>query len=147
MSADEVLPEWALAEVDPEKMKVLALLLADPNPLHFDPAVAPRLGVAERPVNQGPSNMAMLVNLLRAAYPRGRLRRLTVQLRAPRRRCAARSPSRWTEGGWSCRARPRSRSRSWLPADCCWTPVGLLVAVVEPDQTIVWCFVQEVCHG
>jgi acyl dehydratase len=81
MSADEVLPEWALAEVDPEKMKVLALLLADPNPLHFDPAVAPRLGVAERPVNQGPSNMAMLVNLLRAAYPRGRLRRLTVQLR------------------------------------------------------------------
>ncbi|TQM01847.1 MaoC/PaaZ C-terminal domain-containing protein [Pseudonocardia kunmingensis] len=81
MSGDEVLPEWALAEVDPEKMKVLALLLADPNPLHFDPAVAPRLGVAERPVNQGPSNMAMLVNLLRAAYPRGRLRRLTVQLR------------------------------------------------------------------
>jgi 3-hydroxybutyryl-CoA dehydratase len=62
-------------------MKVLALLLADPNPLHFDPAVAPRLGVAERPVNQGPSNMAMLVNLLRAAYPQGRLRRLTVQLR------------------------------------------------------------------
>lgn len=77
----DVLPEWTLDAVDPEKMKLLALLLADPNPLHFDPAVAPRLGVAERPVNQGPSNMAMLANLLRAAYPAGRLRRLTVQLR------------------------------------------------------------------
>jgi 3-hydroxybutyryl-CoA dehydratase len=78
---DEALPEWTLAEVDAEKMKVLALLLADPNPLHFDPAVAPRLGVAQRPVNQGPSNMAMLANMLRAAFPDGRISRLRVQLR------------------------------------------------------------------
>jgi acyl dehydratase len=75
------LPVWTVEQVDPEKMKVLALLLADPNPLHFDPAVAPRLGVAERPVNQGPSNMAMLVNMLRAAFPEGRISRLRVQLR------------------------------------------------------------------
>jgi 3-hydroxybutyryl-CoA dehydratase len=74
------LPVWTVEQVDPEKMKVLALLLADPNPLHFDPAVAPRLGVAERPVNQGPSNMAMLVNMLRAAFPEGRISRLRVQL-------------------------------------------------------------------
>jgi 3-hydroxybutyryl-CoA dehydratase len=77
----EALPEWTLDEVDAEKMKVLALLLADPNPLHFDPAVAPRLGIAERPVNQGPSTIAMLANLVRAAYPQGRLVRLQVQLR------------------------------------------------------------------
>jgi fatty-acyl-CoA synthase len=62
-------------------MKLLALLLADPNPLHFDPAAARRLGVADRPVNQGPSNMAMLANLLRTAFPDGRLARLRVQLR------------------------------------------------------------------
>ncbi|MDT7568612.1 MAG: hypothetical protein QOG76_7236, partial [Pseudonocardiales bacterium] len=62
----EELPVWTLDRVDPEKMKLLALLLADPNPLHFDPEAASRLGIAERPVNQGPSNMAMLVNLLRA---------------------------------------------------------------------------------
>jgi acyl dehydratase len=75
------LPDWTLAEVDAEKMKVLALLLADPNPLHFDPDVARRLGIAERPVNQGPSSMAMLANLVRSAFPRGRLTRLHVQLR------------------------------------------------------------------
>jgi acyl dehydratase len=78
---DGELPEWTLDRVDPEKMKLLALLLADPNPLHFDPVAAQRLGVADRPVNQGPSNMAMLANLLRMAFPDGRLARLRVQLR------------------------------------------------------------------
>ncbi|WP_214407544.1 MaoC family dehydratase [Pseudonocardia lacus] len=75
------LPDWTLDEVDAERMKVLALLLADPNPLHFDPAVAPRLGIAERPVAQGPATMAMLANLVRAAFPQGRLTRLHVRLR------------------------------------------------------------------
>jgi 3-hydroxybutyryl-CoA dehydratase len=77
----EQLPTWTLDRVDPEKMKLLALLLADPNPIHFDPEAAPRLGVAARPVNQGPSNIAMLVNMLLAAYPGARLNRLRVQLR------------------------------------------------------------------
>lgn len=77
----EQLPDWTLAEVDAEKMKVLALLLADPNPLHFDPAIALRLGIADRPVNQGPSNMAVLANLVRTAFPEGRLIRLHVRLR------------------------------------------------------------------
>ena len=75
------LPDWTLDAVDAEKMKILALLLADPNPLHFDPAVAPRLGIAERPVTQGPSTMAMLANLVRAAFPDGKLVRLQTRLR------------------------------------------------------------------
>jgi acyl dehydratase len=75
------LPDWTLAEVDAEKMKILALLLADPNPLHFDPSVASRLGIAEGPVSQGPSTMAMLANLVRSAFPHGRLTRLHVQFR------------------------------------------------------------------
>lgn len=74
------LPEWTLDRVDPASMKVLALLLADPNPLHYDVDAARRAGFAER-VNQGPSNMAMLINMLRAAFPGGRVARLRVQLR------------------------------------------------------------------
>ena len=74
------LPEWTLDRVDPASMKVLALLLADPNPLHYDLAAAQRAGFGER-VNQGPSNMAMLINMLRAAFPGGRVTRLRVQLR------------------------------------------------------------------
>jgi acyl dehydratase len=77
---NDELPGWTLDRVDPERMKLLALLLADPNPLHYDPAAARHAGFAER-VNQGPSNMAMLLNMLRAAFPGGRVTRLRVQLR------------------------------------------------------------------
>lgn len=67
------LPAWKLDRVDPGHMKVLALLLADPNPIHLDAAAAQRLGVADRPVNQGPSTMAMAANMVLAAYPKARL--------------------------------------------------------------------------
>ena len=63
------LPSWKLDQVDTGRMKTLALLLADPNPIHLDAAAARRLGVADRPVNQGPSTMAMGVNMLLAAFP------------------------------------------------------------------------------
>lgn len=79
-AASDELPEWTLDRVDPASMKVLALLLADPNPLHYDLDAAQAAGFAER-VNQGPSNMAMLINMLLAAFPGGRLTRLQVQLR------------------------------------------------------------------
>jgi 3-hydroxybutyryl-CoA dehydratase len=67
------LPGWTLDHVDPARMKTLALLLADPNPIHLDAGAARRLGVANRQVNQGPSTMAMAVNMALAAFPGGRL--------------------------------------------------------------------------
>src|SRR4051794_14208592 len=39
---------WKLQRVDAARMKILALLLADPNPVHLDPAAARRLGIADR---------------------------------------------------------------------------------------------------
>jgi len=61
-------------------MKTLALLLADPNPIHLDADAARRLGVADRPVNQGPSTMAMAANMLLAAFPGARLASLRTRL-------------------------------------------------------------------
>ena len=61
-------------------MKTLALLLADPNPIHLDAAAARRLGVADRPVNQGPSTMAMAANMVLAAFPGARLVSLRTRL-------------------------------------------------------------------
>lgn len=78
--AGDRLPDWTLDAVDAGRMKVLALLLADPNPLHFDPAAARRLGVGDGPVNQGPSTVAMAANLVRSAFPDGRLTRLSTRL-------------------------------------------------------------------
>ena len=74
------LPGWKLDHVDPARMKTLALLLADPNPIHLDAAAARRLGVADRQVNQGPSTMAMAANMLLAAFPGARLTRFGTRL-------------------------------------------------------------------
>ena len=66
--------------VDPARMKTLALLLADPNPIHFDQAAARRLAGTDRAVNQGPSTMALGVNMLLAAFPGARLVSYRVRL-------------------------------------------------------------------
>lgn len=66
--------------VDPEKMKVMAALLADPNPIHFDPRALAALGMEERPVNQGPLNMGYLQTML-ARWAGGRDRLLSFQVR------------------------------------------------------------------
>ncbi|HEX9832741.1 MAG TPA: MaoC/PaaZ C-terminal domain-containing protein [Mycobacterium sp.] len=71
---------WPLAEVDPQRMKVMALLLADPNPIHFDATAANRLGIADVPINQGPSTMALIYNAFAQSHPRHRIRRLRVRL-------------------------------------------------------------------
>ena len=71
---------WKLKQVDSARMKILALLLADPNPVHLDPEAARLLNIADREVNQGPSNMAMVVNMLTRSWPDAELRQLRVRL-------------------------------------------------------------------
>jgi acyl dehydratase len=81
LGAGSSLPTLTVDAVDPGRMKVLALLLGDPNPIHYDAGAARELGVADRQVNQGPSNMAMLANVVTSAFPDGRLVRLRTELR------------------------------------------------------------------
>ena len=66
VAAGDELPEWVVDAVDPEKMKTMAALLADPNPIHWDVDAVRSLGMGERPVNQGPNNMAYVANMLAA---------------------------------------------------------------------------------
>lgn len=74
------IPEWDLPEVSREKMKTLAPILADPNPIHWDLEAVRELGMGDRPVNQGPNNMAYVMNML-AQWTGGHhnLRRLRVR--------------------------------------------------------------------
>jgi acyl dehydratase len=44
----------------------MAALLRDPNPIHWDVESVKRLGMGDRVVNQGPNNMAYVVNALMA---------------------------------------------------------------------------------
>lgn len=45
-------------------MKIFTLIMADPNPIHFDPAHTAALGMGDRPINQGTLNMAYPLNSL-----------------------------------------------------------------------------------
>jgi len=58
------LPQLEIASVDAARMKTMAVLLRDPNPIHFDIDSVIRLGMGDRLVNQGPNNVGYLMNLL-----------------------------------------------------------------------------------
>ena len=57
-------PHFDIGIVDAEKMKTMAILIQDPNPIHWDVEAVRRLGLGDKPINQGPSNMAYVVNAL-----------------------------------------------------------------------------------
>jgi acyl dehydratase len=52
-----------IESVDPGAMKTMAVLLRDPNPIHWDTTVVAGLGLGTQPINQGPINMSYLVEL------------------------------------------------------------------------------------
>jgi acyl dehydratase len=80
LAAGDELAPLVIESVSSEAMKTVAALLHDPNPIHFDVAAVRALGLGDRPVNQGPSNMAYVVSMLsRAAGGPERIRRLRVR--------------------------------------------------------------------
>lgn len=50
--------------VDGANMRIFALLMRDPNPIHFDAGYVKAHALGERPVNQGTINLAYLMNAL-----------------------------------------------------------------------------------
>ena len=58
------LPEWTLASVSPDRMKLLAAILRDPNPIHWDPREVEKRGLGNRTINQGPTNLGYVINML-----------------------------------------------------------------------------------
>ena len=73
---------WTIQAVDPERMKLLAVLLDDPNPLHLDAEVVRGLGLGPTVINQGPANLGYVMNLLGSALPGSELRTLRVRFLA-----------------------------------------------------------------
>ncbi|WP_420748988.1 MaoC family dehydratase [Rhodococcus sp. O3] len=58
------IPVRIIDSVDPARMKTLSALMRDPNPIHFDRSAASGLGLGDRTVNQGPSNIAYVMTML-----------------------------------------------------------------------------------
>jgi acyl dehydratase len=59
-------PGPRIVAVDADKIKIIALVLRDPNPIHFDVDAVREAGLGEREVNQGGVTMAYIVNMLAA---------------------------------------------------------------------------------
>mgnify|MGYP001553939754 CR=1 FL=1 len=72
------IPDWEMPSVSAEKMKTMAAILRDPNPLHWDrDAVASLpLGLGRRTINQGPLGLGYIVNMLHAWQGAGCIRRI-----------------------------------------------------------------------
>jgi 3-hydroxybutyryl-CoA dehydratase len=67
------LPPFVIESVSPDGMKDWAVFLADPNPIHLDVEVVKAKGLGDRVINQGPANVAYMMNMLMAAFPGGRI--------------------------------------------------------------------------
>jgi acyl dehydratase len=69
-----------IESVEVEPMKTMAMLLRDPNPIHWDVEVVRELGLGERPINQGPINVGYLMELaVRASGGRENVRAFRVR--------------------------------------------------------------------
>lgn len=75
------IPEWVMENVSPERMRTMAAILRDPNPLHWDrhAVAALNLGLGERTINQGPLGLGYMVNMLQAWAGPGCIRRLVTR--------------------------------------------------------------------
>lgn len=75
---DEI-PPWVMPSVLPARMRTMAAILRDPNPVHWDPDVCEKIGFGRHTINQGPLGLSYMVNMLHAwAGPRC-LRRLIMR--------------------------------------------------------------------
>lgn len=79
LEVGESLGPLRIEAIEPERMKTMAVLLQDPNPIHIRPEAAREAGLGDRVVNQGPRNMAFLMRLLQDHEPAARLERFTAR--------------------------------------------------------------------
>jgi acyl dehydratase len=66
VSVGDTIPEWRLDVVEAWRMRVFAAIARDPNPIHWDRAEVAARGLGERLINQGPTNLGYVCNMLLA---------------------------------------------------------------------------------
>jgi 3-hydroxybutyryl-CoA dehydratase len=69
LSIGTALKSFRIESVDPEWMKTWAVALHDPNPIHLDVEAVKAKGLGDRVINQGPANLAYMINMLKGAIP------------------------------------------------------------------------------
>jgi len=75
-SAGDKLPTFRIESVSRDSMRAWAVFLHDPNPIHLDAEVVKAKGLGEKEINQGPTNVAYIFNMLQQAFPNGEIEEL-----------------------------------------------------------------------
>jgi acyl dehydratase len=75
------IPEWVMDSVSPARMRTMAAVLRDPNPIHWDREAvdALPLGLGKRTINQGPLGLSYMVNMLHAWTGPDSIRRIVMR--------------------------------------------------------------------
>lgn len=79
VTAGDAIPEWVMPSVRPERMRTMAAILRDPNPVHWDPEVCAKLGFGQHVINQGPLGLSYIINMLHAWAGPDSLRRIVMR--------------------------------------------------------------------
>jgi len=79
IAAGNVLPPFRVECVSSEAMKAWAGFLRDPNPIHLDPRAVKSKGLGDRVINQGPANLAYVINMLQRAFPAAVIRTIDIR--------------------------------------------------------------------
>ena len=66
------LKDWAFL-VPQESMNTWAVILDDPNPIHLDANAAKQVGLGDKTINQGPANIAYILNMIEENFPNSRI--------------------------------------------------------------------------
>jgi 3-hydroxybutyryl-CoA dehydratase len=82
VTAGNQLAPLVSAPIRPEAMVRMAVVLADPNPIHLDAEVAQALGLGGRPVVQGPITVGLMLEMLAIALPGTHIERVEVRYMA-----------------------------------------------------------------
>lgn len=76
MAVGDAIPDWVMESVSPARMRTMAAILRDPNPVHWDRDTCERIGFGRRTINQGPLGLSYMVNMLHAWAGPGCITRL-----------------------------------------------------------------------
>ncbi len=76
VNVGDAIPDWLMESVRPERMRTMAAILRDPNPVHWDRDAVAKIGFGHRTINQGPLGLSYMVNMLHAWAGPGCIKRL-----------------------------------------------------------------------
>ncbi|MBI1181665.1 MAG: protein dehydratase [Alphaproteobacteria bacterium] len=74
----DTIPDWVMESVRPERMRTMAAILRDPNPVHWDRNAVAALGFGQHTINQGPLGLSYMINMLHEWAGPGSIRRIVM---------------------------------------------------------------------